>query len=327
MGSGAEPINDQCRRSFIVFGYRMTQAGSTAPISGKDVHACRDVVYQQRMSSAEDFLDLTLLRLDRPVSADRAPAALAEALPAVGEELLLASHGAGLPVKVQANATVLETPEGTNYFVAATDSFAGGSGAPLFNQALELAGHQVRGELDWEISGGCRRAARTDVSNEQHQRLSSTLAQLCRENIASQRLCGQSPECGDRHCNDGEDHEACPEDCESALCGDALCELAEQTTCARDCAAFQHVPAWWTSDPGDYAAPPEPTASGSDEQSGCALAPRPTAPKRLPFAIAVLTALCAATVRRPGRDNGRRSTPAPRPRCRQQSWTSARDAT
>ncbi|HEY6726499.1 MAG TPA: hypothetical protein VI197_20835 [Polyangiaceae bacterium] len=41
--------------------------------------------------------------------------------------------------------------------MADTDSFAGGSGGPLYNEALELMGHQVRGELDWKYEDGCAR--------------------------------------------------------------------------------------------------------------------------------------------------------------------------
>jgi V8-like Glu-specific endopeptidase len=59
-------------------------------------------------------------------------------------------------MKIAANALVRSNTQ-AKYFSATTDSYAGNSGSPVFDQATGLVeGIHVRGEADTITSGGCQ---------------------------------------------------------------------------------------------------------------------------------------------------------------------------
>jgi hypothetical protein len=282
LGPTREAGEDRCRRLWIVFDYHLEEDGSIALGMADDVYACRRVVYHAKQTSKEDVLDIAVLQLDR-TAAGRTPIRVASGRPEIGDRLLSATHGAGLPLKVEDGATVLDVPEGAKFFIADTDSFAGGSGGALLNEDLELVGHQVSGQPDWAFSeDGCARGDTSGKGMELHQIAAVAEAALCGAGWPSERLCNREGECGDHVCGSRESTVSCERDCPEPSCGDGLCELSERRACADDCRAFENVPASWSDDPLDYQlvqgpiAVPVPGSSGNDEESrgGCTLGGR-----------------------------------------------------
>jgi hypothetical protein len=279
LGSSREEAEERCRRLWVVFDYMLDESDELALESADSVYACRRVVHHTKQNSDDDFLDMAVLQLDRNAIRNRTPIPLAASRPEPGERVLAATHGAGLPLKVDDGGQVLEVPADANYFVADTDSFAGGSGGPLYNEELELIGHQVRGQPDWTFAGDCARVDDAGESKEQHQIAATSLAKLCETDWPSERLCGEPSACGDGICNAGETHEDCAADCAEPSCGDGLCERSERLDCAVDCRAFPDVPVSWASDPLNYQLgfDPDPeldpgTKSNRGRTGGCAFA-------------------------------------------------------
>lgn len=278
LGTTRPAAEDRCRRVWVVFDYFMKEDGTIAFDSARSVFACRRVVLHSKVATVDDFVDVAVLQLDRSASDLRVPIPLAAGRPELGERVLAATHGAALPLKVDVGGTVLESRKDTSYFVADTDSFAGGSGGPLYNDALELIGHQVRGELDWSFEDGCARAADGGTGKEEHQIAEVSRSALCQQGWPSERLCGTPSRCGDDICNASETSNTCSGDCAEASCGDGLCEQTERETCAVDCSAFSDVPPTWAGDPLTYQLTLEPTAGPSPpitsaRGGGCAVAP------------------------------------------------------
>jgi len=158
LGDSQQEATDRCKRLQVVFGYYYISPGELGLASADDIYACRQVVYHRHTYSDHDFADVSVLRLDRPVTANRRPVTLGVDRPQAGDALVAAANGVGLPMKVDAGGRVVEVPPDADYFVASTDSFEGGSGGPVFNDAMALVGYQVRGELDWQAGNGCYEA-------------------------------------------------------------------------------------------------------------------------------------------------------------------------
>jgi hypothetical protein len=264
LGSGIEAARRRCGQLLVVFDYHYAGPNELALDSSEDIYACRAVALYQHGFGATTFQDMAILQLDRRVSGDRKPAILASVLPTVGDALVAASHGAGLPLKVDRGGEVVEVAQAWDHFVASTDSLAGGSGSPLFNMDLQLVGHQVRGASDWESSGECARAIHSYTPGEQHQLVARSLQALCGAGWPSQRLCDRAPNCGDGICNGAENGGDCPIDCARPTCGDGSCELDERSSCPRDCARYADVPPSWLDEPVLFEAIVEPRAEADD---------------------------------------------------------------
>jgi hypothetical protein len=160
----------------------------------------------------------------------------------LGQHVNVIGFGAGLPAKIDAGATATINSSFGEYFTAATDTFAGNSGSPVFSDAGQLIGVHVAGQSDWMEMGFCTAAVHTNQGDEIHQRGSSVLAGICESGWPSPRLCGTTAACGDGVCSAGE---YCPADCPLPSCGDGLCEGDEAYACTTDCPSFVEVPAEW----------------------------------------------------------------------------------
>jgi len=270
LGNSSDQAAERCKRLWIVFDYQYAAPERLVLNSAEDLYACRRVVYHDHTDGPESFMDVAVLELDRPVASDRRRVALATSPPQPGQSLLAASHGAGLPLKVDRGGVVIDVPSGANYLVASTDSFEGGSGAPVFGADMTLVAYQVRGARDWEDANGCRRAGHAKTPGEQHQLVGPAIEAFCGSGWPSDALCGVAPQCGDGICSGPETHQTCAEDCSIAVCGDGLCELGERGGCQADCREYVNVPAGWSSDPGNFQ-PEEPAAPEVKASGGCAL--------------------------------------------------------
>lgn len=301
LGGDWAQASERCERIHIVFGYEARGESTETVLSPLDIFSCRRVVALER-----DSADLAIVELDRPVQG-REPARLGGTRPARGDRLLVASHGAGLPLKVELAAQVVDAPDSSEYFVAATDTFAGGSGGGLFNEKLDLAGMVLRGVSDWEFVGDCQRATRESLSEEEHGHTSPRVIETLRAlNWPSPRLFGTDHRCGDGVCGSTESNESCAADCLPAICGDHICEVVERQTCFDDCHRYDVVPERWAGDPelGRLAFKPEPTASPG---SNCSLSRHNTGKVWSSTALALVTmALLTMALRRRGAPRDRR---------------------
>ena len=282
LGTSAADAENRCPGILVVFDYHMTSQEELALDSDQSVYACRRVVHHEKTSTDETFTDLAVIQLDRPATPARQPVTLSPTRPRSGDTILAAAHGAGLPLKVEPEASIASIADAADFFIAGTDSFGGGSGGSLFNTALELIGHQVRGLPDWILDGECTRPAEGDEPSEEHQLVSTSITALCDSGWPSTRLCDNAATCGDGVCSGKENTTACGVDCAAPSCGDGLCELSEHLGCATDCDAFSRVPSDWRGDPRDYPEIAEEgetrgTMNGAGSQEGCSFGnPRDT---------------------------------------------------
>jgi hypothetical protein len=265
-----------CRQTRIVFGFWYAASDAPIALQTEDVYTCKRVVVTRGAPS-----DFAVLQLDRAVGPRRHPVSVSTAIVRPGDRVALASHGAGLPLKIELDAEVLEVDDQSSTFLAATDTFAGSSGGPLFDASLDWVGIAVSGSPDWTSDAGCSRPTSREVSEERHQHALPIVQALCDERWPS-ALCGSSPECGDAVCNGPESNESCATDCPSARCGDDFCELPERGVCAADCNRDDEIPVGWPLSPDAYwrahpkAAPPRKpdggcTVSGSPGTSNLLL--------------------------------------------------------
>ncbi len=246
LGDSAEQAFESCRTLAVVFDYLYEAVGELAPLSADDVYRCRQVVAWSPASSPE--ADFGVIQLDRPVRPGLSPAPFAAAEVTLGQHVNVIGFGAGLPAKIDAGATATINTSFGEYFTAATDTFAGNSGSPVFSDAGQLIGLHVAGQSDWMEVGFCTAAVHTDEGDEIHQRGSSVLAGICGSGWPSARLCGTTAACGDGFCSADE---YCPADCPLPSCGNGLCEGDEPYTCSTDCPSYVEVPAEWIC-PDEY---------------------------------------------------------------------------
>lgn len=267
LGQDTQEAAERCRYLAVVFDYHLVESGELALASGDSVYSCREVAFHEKTTDDDHLLDVAVIQLDRAVSGPHGPAAIGEAELELGASLMAVSHGAGLPLKVDRGAFVVDVPS-NEYFVASTDSFGGGSGGPLFDASLGVVGYQVRGVADWKEDGDCLRAVQASTPREQHQRIDAAVRALCDSGWPSERLCGVAPACGDAVCDGSESADECSEDCPATRCGDGLCEVSERGDCAADCSPFEDVPSDWLEDPADFG---DAEAPRRTSQAGCAL--------------------------------------------------------
>lgn len=261
MGTDAASAAQRCARIQIAFGYWLPGAGEPVSLRPEQVFSCRRVVTFE----SETF---AVLQLDRPALLPLAPATLATRGAQVGDGLVVATYGAGLPLKVEVQARVTAVSIDSSTLTAAMDTFSGSSGGGLFTQELALVGLVERGESDWEQIDGCERSRHSATPAEEGQQAIHLPDEVCAANWPSERLCGTLPVCGDGLCNASE-RGSCPSDCPPPRCGDRVCEPAEWGSCAADCARYDAVPSNWLDDPEIYLSMAASLGSGT----GSAVAP------------------------------------------------------
>ena len=143
-----------CGDTTFVFGWRMnsaTEARSNVPAS--DVYTCDHII--QRDSGDNDW---ALIKTDRPIVGHAPLAVRHTGSIADGAPTNVIGHPFGIPAKVGGNATV-KINSHPNYFETNLDTFAGNSGAPVFNGDFsQVEGILVRGNADLVKVGRGRQA-------------------------------------------------------------------------------------------------------------------------------------------------------------------------
>jgi Trypsin-like peptidase domain len=246
LGDSYQEAFENCRALAIVFDYLYEAPGQLAPLSAEEIYRCRQVVTWSPGGVDPDF---AVIQLDRAVRPGLSPASFAENEVTLGQHVNVIGFGAGLPAKVDSGAAFVQDTSLPEYFTAPTDTFGGNSGSPLFDDAGQLLGLNVRGQPDWRMEGFCTAAVRATFGDEIHQRTSSVLAAICDGGWPSLRLCGTAAACGDGVCSASE---SCPADCPLPSCGDGLCEGSEPSDCYTDCPSFVEIPPDWTCPIGYY---------------------------------------------------------------------------
>lgn len=276
-----------CEQSRIVFDYNYVDRGQL-DIDESDVFACVGVVFQ------DPIHDMAILQLDRP--ARRRPVVLDAKVAAAGDQVVVASHGAGLPLKCEASAVI--TAADAEGFSGEFDTFGGSSGGVILSQALQLVGIIVAGSHDWVAVDGCSRARHTESGAERAEHAVGLRNAFCAEGYGSAHFCGTLPVCGDGICGMAE---ACERDCYPPTCGDRICTSSEVSTCEVDCERYVNVPASWLLEPEKYLQwhPEEPRPDGT---ASCAHSPRGSQPHLLvPLFLAILATVKRLEVRGVGR--------------------------
>jgi hypothetical protein len=258
-----------CRQTRIVFGFWYAESDAPIALQTEDIYTCKRVVVTRGAPS-----DFAVLQLDRAVGPGRHPVTVSPATVRAGDGAAFASHGAGLPLKVELDVEVLDVEEQSSTFLAATDTFAGSSGGPLFDASLDWVGIAVSGSPDWTWDAGCSRPTSREVSEERHQHALPIVQALCDERWPS-ALCGSRPECGDAICNGPESKESCAADCAGARCGDGLCELPERGRCATDCNRDDEIPVGWPLSPDAYWLAHPKAAPPREPDGGCTVSGPP----------------------------------------------------
>lgn len=289
LGQNAAQAEERCAQIRIVFGYGLDASGEIR-LSADAVFSCKRIALHERAVA-----DYAVIQLDRAATQERTPAVFASRRPTVGDRLVVATHGAGLPLKLELAALVTDAPDGAGTFIAATDTFGGGSGGGLFSADRALAGIVLRGRPDWENVDGCTRAAHVVDASEEHQYVDLARKALCDGGWPSQRLCAVTPRCGDGVCSTTESSDLCGADCSAPRCGDGLCSVDERSACAEDCHRFDDVPINWPSEPSGYLAATDRPRTGTHAMSSCTTS-RPSKRGDAPPWLALLVAsLCAGT--------------------------------
>ncbi len=188
-GEDAESAAERCHSARIAFDYAFTASDTPIELRSDRVFACRKLV-----AMADE---VAIVQLDRTVSPALSPRPIATVTAQVGDELIVASHGAGLPLKIELAAAVTEVAEESGTLTVAMDTFAGSSGGGLYNQDLELVGLVENGVADWEAVNGCTRAAQSDIPREVAVSAQRVTNVVCGAGWPSLRLCDTPPESAD----------------------------------------------------------------------------------------------------------------------------------
>ncbi len=227
-----------CASTRFAFGYEYGSAGQQT-VTTDDIYRCAAIVAREQVDDGPDY---AVLRTDRTV-VGRVPApvrATHAELP-LTSSLILAGHPYGLPLKIAANAGVLDNRAASlDYFVTTTDSFGGNSGSGIFDSVTgEVVGILVRGQEDfvYDPTSGCDRV---NVCAESGCATGAEDATYVFRALEAACAAGGGTgvpgcACGDGDCGSGETTVNCTADCGSE-CGDGVCNGIETSfECEADC--------------------------------------------------------------------------------------------
>jgi hypothetical protein len=188
-------VSAMCEAGWLGFGFALQHADALLRFALDDLYRCRSVALH--LDGGPDGPDYAFVELDRSVPAERRPARLARALPAVGEAVTVIGHPAGTPAKIDQGASVIATSTTLESFSLNSDTFDRSSGSGVFSGSGELLGILVAGGRDLELrqEDECFRARRVDEPApgepaERAMSASPAVGALCANGWQSDRLCG-----------------------------------------------------------------------------------------------------------------------------------------
>lgn len=191
------PTAVDCASTRFVFKFYRTGYSSLETVTTDDVFSCQNIVVRAQGVVNGQNLDYAIVRLDRPATPRFTPAPLrAGTRPmATGQQVAVIGASSGTPLKIDSLGTVLEPRASVlDYFVAATDTFNGNSGAGVYElSGYSVAGILVRGDKDYasSSSGNCRVArvcGETGCRGEDITYVRPALEAYC-QTASSPRLC------------------------------------------------------------------------------------------------------------------------------------------
>ncbi len=228
--------SEGCDSYAYVFDYFYASEGQLETLSAADVYGCRDFVIRRLSPQhSSQQMDFAIVQLDRPALAPRQPALISNRRLTKGDPVISLGYTSGLPAKIDSGAQVIDPRSAAmDYFRLNSDTFAGSSGAGVFDREGALVGVLVRGGKDYVTSdAGCSVAERVPAEKdgspwEQATYATRAIEALCATGWPSVALCGVEPSCGDGFCTMDEVAGSCPVDCASAACSRPPCTKAGQ---------------------------------------------------------------------------------------------------
>ena len=151
----------ECGNTAFVFdfGYLNSANDRVTDVPASNIFRCRELIKQAY--SGGTTTDYAVVRLDRVAEGRQPLSYRSEGRVAVGTELTVIGHPAGLPTKISGGARVRTSDTTRPFFVANLDTYGGNSGSAVFNtQTGEVEGILVRGETDFTNRGSCRTSYR-----------------------------------------------------------------------------------------------------------------------------------------------------------------------
>jgi V8-like Glu-specific endopeptidase len=146
-----------CSDTSIVFGYQMESSNTLAALTEDNVFQCAEVIAQEVPSQENQYLDYTIIKLDRPTGRAGLDYVTDDLLEAQTNVAVL-GYPSGLPLKIASNAFVMNNNSNDPFFVANLDTFGSNSGSPVINaNSYQVEGILVRGMTDYVLSsdGSC----------------------------------------------------------------------------------------------------------------------------------------------------------------------------
>jgi hypothetical protein len=194
----AFPLDDVA----VVFDYFYRAPGQLAVDPNDLVDVVEIVSEALDPEGVEQRLDFAWVRLRAPVDAQRRPVALFAQKPpglALGDPIVSIGAGGGIPIKLDAGATLHDLRQPwSDYFIADTDTSHGSSGAGAFTSSLVLIGILARGGVDFLDRGdGCRFTNHADPGHamEQFTYTHQAVRKLCQKDPTASTIC--RAQCGE----------------------------------------------------------------------------------------------------------------------------------
>jgi subtilisin-like proprotein convertase family protein/V8-like Glu-specific endopeptidase len=141
-----------CSNVRFVFDFALQAPGVENKLFSADqIYRCAQLIKRDQVSSGADY---AVIKLDRSVVGRNALKYRRSGVVAVGDQVLVIGHPAGLPQKIAGGAQVRSIS--SQHFVTNLDTYGGNSGSAVFNASTsEIEGILVRGENDFISSGSC----------------------------------------------------------------------------------------------------------------------------------------------------------------------------
>lgn len=152
-GHCIQSAND-CQNTSFVFGYAVKNS-SVLPstVAAGEVYRCKSIIKQVLKGAGADF---AVIQLDRKVTNHTVLPVRTSGEAAVGDQLVVIGHPAGLPTKITTGGKVRSIAN-AEFLIASVDTYGGNSGSAVFNARTGfIEGILVRGETDFVRSpAGC----------------------------------------------------------------------------------------------------------------------------------------------------------------------------